>query len=297
LLTLDSLANAVSFEVGASWMDWRPTANAAAQREVCLELLRVAAKTLEEAAKISDAKPLVCDRDDFATVSYRTRFDAARTLEQRQAVCAEYALSQLKAPDMVPCTAEALPAVSPAERHEAAIHWGTPWQLGLRTKVGYRDLTWAETADGATGSDQVVPWEISFGGNVVACHQVVVGGEYRIVSDVQEQKKRSVCLPLDGNERASSCRELPFGRFKDVRRHVVTGFARKWVGIMAADVRVSYDVENDAGSVEVPVSFVATDRGLTVGVAAGWTSEDDAPNNGWSVRAFVGDLLKLWPGR
>lgn len=299
LLTLDSLSNATSLDMGVGWIEWTPSADPDVQVQVCTEHLRAAAKDLAEAKKIDPANaPLVCDRDDFSSVSYRERFLSVTDVAMRKEVCAEYARSQLREPSAIECIAAALPDVSHRERYEGSFRWGTPWQVGARGKVGYRKFKWADATTGDQQTDSEVPWEVSFGANALPGNNFVVGVEYRIIKSFKEEDKRSVCQPLQTATIATTtCNELPFGKYKDKNRHVLTGFVRRWIGIMAADLRISYDFEHTAKGFEVPLSFVSHEgKGVTVGVAAGWTSEKDAPNDGWIVRAFVGDMLKLWPG-
>jgi len=299
LLTLDSLANAASFEMGVGWVSWTPTADAGVQWRVCLEHHRALAKSLDDAKKLEAlATPLVCGRDTFSKASYRQRFVDARSDEARTRICTEYAQSQLKLPGDITCEASQLPDVSPYDQYNSSFNWGTPWQVGARGKVGYRKLEWADSASGEWLSDARVPWEIGFGGNVVLPRKFVFGGEYRRIVDFNDEKKRDVCLPLaTAPTGTTTCRELPFGKYKAGNKQMATAFLRKWVGIWAIDIRGSYDFEGSAKSFEVPFSFVLGEgKGVTAGVATGWTSDPQAGHRGWIVRAFVGDILKVWPG-
>jgi hypothetical protein len=299
LLTLDSLSNSASFDVGIGWIEWSPSADQNVQEQVCSEYLRARAKDLVEAKKVDPANaPVVCDRDDFPAASYQERFLAVTDPAMRKEVCAEFARSRLLEADAVECTAASLPNVSLRHRYESAFNWGTPWQVGTRGKIGYRKFKWGDADTGNQLTDTEVPWEASFGANFLPVTNFVIGVEYRIVRGFEEQAKRSVCQSLQSAIVATNtCTELPFGRYKLKNRHMLTGLARKWIGIMAADFRISYDFENNAKGIEIPLNFVSLEgKGLTVGVATGWTSEKDSPSNGWSVRAFVGDVLNLWPG-
>jgi hypothetical protein len=229
-------------------------------------------------------------------VSYRERFESAGSETNRQAVCAEYARSLLKEPGEVSCRAEDLPDISLFERFDRAITWRIPVQVGGRGKVGYKKFEWADATSAEAQKASEKPWEVSLAANVLLPYNVVVGAEYRHQVGFEEEKKRTVCLPLSTAPGASTCRELPFGAYKSKDREVATAVVRKWIRTFAMDLRVSYDFDNDAKSVEIPLQFVSLEgKGVTAGVAAGWSSEPGAEHNGWSVRAFVGDVLSVWP--
>jgi hypothetical protein len=51
---------------------------------------------------------------------------------------------------------------------------------------------------------------------------------------------------------------VPFGAYKNKDREIVTGVVRKWISTFAMDLRVSYDFNNDAKSIEFPPQFVVS---------------------------------------
>ena len=298
LVTLDGLANGTSVDVGLSYLFWKPNADVSRQNMICVEFLRSQAATLEQAKQIgASGTSGGCTLSALPTLSFRSQFQQASTTNQRKAICRMYALSILVDPDTFECVAVNLPVTSLLERYDRLIDWSLPVQIGTRYKIGRSKFKWADTSTGDISSKVEVPWELGFAANVMMPFGLAATGEVRYQRDFSEQPTRTVCSPLASLAvGVTTCRDVGFGIYDTVTRKLVTGALRKWIGPFAADLRYSYDWNNSTHTVEIPVYFLSTEgKGLSGGIAAGWTSDVTQGEKGWSVRAFVADVIGLWP--
>lgn len=296
--TLGGLSNAAALHIGTSYLWWKPQAEATAQRPVCERYQRSLAKTLDEAKKVATpGAVVVCNLVGLPRESFRQQFLAAATDVRRREVCTAYALSMLLAPETFVCDAASLPTVPLAEEWDSAVDWSLPVAVGARWGVGRNRLRWADQTSGDLMAETGTPWEVGVGVNLLLPNLFVMSIEYRHVTDFDQRSKREICQPL-GEGPVLTCQELPFGKFTQTQRELATLTLRRWVGLMAIDVRYTFDFDDSTHNVEIPFHFLMREgEGLTGGVAAGWTSKDDAERGGWTVRAFVGDVLTVWPRR
>jgi hypothetical protein len=298
LVTLDSISTGSTAEFGASYLFWRPSADVQQQKNVCVEYLRSQAATLDDARKIGQSGTSDgCTWSSLPKESFREQFEAATSDTRRDEVCKQYAFSILVDPKTVPCVSVNLPETAFYDRFAATTKWGLPVQVGSRYKIGRDKLKWADATTGDMSSNVEEPWELSFGVNIMLPAGFAMSGEYRHQHSFSEQPKRSICGPLAGTT-TTTCQDVAFGLYDSVRREVVTVTIRKWLGAFAADFRYSYDFNNGGvHTVELPLYFLSTEgKGLSGGIAAGWTSDVTKGEKGWSVRAFVGEVLNIWPG-
>jgi hypothetical protein len=193
-----------------------------------------------------------------------------------------------------------LPEASMSERYDRLTDWATPVQVGFRYGRGRKKFAWAETGTGEAMSAVEDPWELGIGVNVLLSPSKVgdlaLSLEYRRQQTFEEETKREVCQPIAGSTSATTCRSLAFGRYSDVQRNILTGIVRKWIGSVAADLRYSWDRTNKQHVVEVLFYFLSVQgKGLTGGIAPSWASDNSTEEDGWTVRAFIGDVISIWP--
>jgi hypothetical protein len=300
LATVSALTNGTAVDVGLSYLHWAPTADVAGQNQICVEHLRSQTKELAEARKIGAAGTTGgCVWSALPKEGFRQLYLNAGSQQRREEVCRQFALSTLQDPASFECAAVSLPETSLAERYDRLTDWATPLQVGVRYGRGRNTFRWADTATGEAMSADEDPWELGLGANVLVSAgrigDMALSVEYRRQRAFSEESKRDVCLPIAGGP-ATVCRSLAFGRYTEERRDVLTGIVRKWIGSVAADLRYSWVGTRDQHVVEIPLYFLSAEgRGLTGGLASTWASKDPDGEGGWSVRAFVGDVVSIWP--
>jgi hypothetical protein len=301
LATLGGLTNGTTFDVGVSYLHWEPNADVKQQNAICVEFLRSQQKDLADARKIGQAGTTGgCTWSQLPRESFRQQYVNASSQSRREEVCRQFALSTLQDPDKFECAVVNLPETSLSARYDRLTEWSMPFQIGVRYERGRKKFAWADADTGQAMSAVEDPWEIGVGANLLvssaAIGDLALGIEYRRQSAFEEENKRDVCHPLETSPAVTTCRSLAFGRYTEARRNIITGIVRKWIGSAAADFRYSWETTTERHSVEVPLYFLgAAGKGLTGGIAPGWATKDAKGDGGWTVRAFVGGVISIWP--